>query len=1025
MTRIAIVHPTASVHRGMIQNGILDVFPCLDAVAHLAHETEAVLIDALRLGPLVRETEDGFLLGADPETVAAKVIDSGAEIALIHFSKVDRLKPGLLERLETLIHRISYAGTRIHIFDPSCPGPYPTSFDPLLLLDRLPEVESLLMDATAKGLLQVCEGLAPPGLVSRIGSKAQLVGGSIASEEKPPRLDPELVETYCELFSQARHEGWLSGQKDERAFPCLVCPSSTDFDYDRAWFRLGEYRKLGIDTLWVMDRFGTEDHNRLRAFMELVNEAELHVRFAHPLPFELVTDDVLPPVSNIAEPFRVALKPGFPEGWNSFLTDDRFPQWFEAGLLRMCAQKGEKVLVSDIGHEPDGQPEINVWLRVLAQAASIYNIEPEVEFALPPEAFDFEPEYDLMQAMQERPVTAYGPLDVDTLAETRDNFRLRTRGNDQEKLILNVSYRCNNNCRFCSVADRERKDAPLSELVASLEQAYERGVRNLDLDGGEPTLYPHLFELLDAALETGYNRVTITSNGRRFNEPEFLDRLAGYPLDILVSLHGAEAEIHDSLVRVPGAWKQTVAGIVRVRKRFERVGVNMTVVSDNVEQIPAMGRLAARLGADTFNIQYYTPFGHIDAAFAADPWETAQQVRKTIDNSPESLKIHVVNLPFCLLEGYESYALQDFYKTVRTMRFVTGEHVNLADYLAERRFKNGLCDNCRYDSLCQGFWDYSPLEEQENGENSWKVKLLDLIPGYACSMGCVFCAVPDELQQEVLTTDAAKEKIRRAMLYDPSDLRLGGGEPTERDDLPQLIDYAASLGFETIGVQTNGQRTADREYLHELVDNGLNKLNISVRGDTAEIHDALTNSPGSFAKAKRSVTLANAFQPDLRLELDVLLCTPTLPGLGRLVSLFGSMGVQFFNLWMIAAEGRAASRAEELVPRYPEAALAVQKALQAARTLGDDFVVRSYYIPYCFLPDEEAAVWHPLEENALVATPTSTFRLEKGSLDLGKKTERCRGCRLFDRCFGAQPGYLELFGDEELTPLPVNPPTNS
>ncbi len=1017
MTRFAIVHPTASVHRGMLQQGILDVFPCLDAMATLSAEMDAVLIDALTLGPLGRETEDGFELGADPDEVAFAVRDSGAELALVHFSKVQRLKPGLMERLERLTHRLSYAGIRIHLFDPACPGPYPANFDPLLPLDRLPAVESLLMDATPRGLAQVCEGLAPPGLVTRLGSKAQLIGGRSEEDEKPPSLSPELVEMYCELFAKARRRGWLPGEEDERAFPCLVCPSSPDFDYDRAWFRLSEYRKLGIDTLWLMDRFDGEDHDRLRAFVELVNEADMRVRFAHPLPFSLVADDVLPPVSNVAEPFRLELKPGFHEGWNTYLTDDRFPQWFEAGLLRMCAQRGEKVLVSNIGHEPDGQPEINVWLRVLAQACSMYNFRPELEFALPPDAFDFEPEYDLVAAMRERPAEATGPLEVDALVETRDHFRLRTGREDQEKLILNVSYRCNNNCVFCSVADRERKDAPLEELVASLESAYERGVRNLDLDGGEPTLYPHLFDLLDAALKTGYRRMTITSNGRRFNDPVFIDRLVGYPVDILVSLHGADAGVHDPLVQVPGAWKQTVAGIVRARKRFERVGVNMTVVSDNVHQVVALAHLAAKLGADTFNIQYYTPFGNIDAAFAADPWETAKQVREAIDKAPESLAIHVVNLPFCMLEGYEAHGLQDFYKTVRTMRFVTGEHVNLADYLAERRFKNGLCDNCRYDSLCQGFWDYSPPEEEGEAEKSWKVKLLDLIPGYACSMGCIFCAVPDELQNEVLSTEQAKEKIRRAMMYDPSNLRIGGGEPTEREDLPQLIDYAASLGFETIGVQTNGVRTANREYLHGLIDNGLNKLNISIRGDCAEVHDELTKQPGSFEKAKKTLSLCRPFQPGLRVELDVLVATPTLPGLHKIVSNFGRMGVRYFNLWMIAAEGRAQSRAAELVPRYPEAAKAVRKALKMGRILDDEIVVRSYYIPYCFLPDACEAVWHPLEENALVSTPSSTFRLDKGTLDLGRKTERCQGCRMFDRCFGAQPGYLDLYGDEDLKPM--------
>ena len=189
------------------------------------------------------------------------------------------------------------------------------------------------------------------------------------------------------------------------------------------------------------------------------------------------------------------------------------------------------------------------------------------------------------------------------------------------------------------------------------------------------------------------------------------------------------------------------------------------------------------------------------------------------------------------------------------------------------------------------------------------------------------------------------------------------------------------------------------------------------QGADAAVHDALTNFPGSFELAKSAVANAARFRGELLLELDVLISKPAAASLAELVEVFHGLGARRFNLWMLASEGRARKHGVELLPRLPEAAESVRRALAMAARLGVDAVVRSYYIPYCFLPDHPETVWHPLEENALVVTPTSTFRLEKGSLDLGKKTPACRGCLYEDKCFGVHPTYLSIYGDGEIKPV--------
>ncbi len=602
------------------------------------------------------------------------------------------------------------------------------------------------------------------------------------------------------------------------------------------------------------------------------------------------------------------------------------------------------------------------------------------------------------------------------LFELFSHATVSAKGN--EKLIINTTYKCNNHCIFCSIADREIRHGDFERQKQAIDQARERGVRMLDIDGGEPTLYPRLFDLLDYARQAGMETLTITSNGRLLSDPALVEKLAAYPLNLLISLHGANPQIHESLTTQPGSFRQTVRGLMNARKHFPAVGVNTTVTRDNLHELPAMAALLIKLGIKTWNIQYYTPFGEVDPALAPDPYEAGEKISQVIQQAGDRLKILVINLPFCLLPGYERYALQDYYKSVRHMLFVDGEEVNLADFLAEARFKNGKCAHCPYDPVCNGFWDFGP--HPDTGRPS-RIRLLDVLPGYPCSAKCIFCAVPDEMLEQQLDTEQVKAEISRAMAYGPRLIRFGGGEPTDREDLPELLRYAKSMEPERLSLQTHGFRLADSSYLNSLIDAGVDRFNISVRGADEQTHETLTGVPGSFEQLRTAIRNVAKATATIELELDAILTQQTVGSLGEQVRFFHSLGARRMNVWFVTAQGRARLRWKELVPNMTETARAVSEAARLAETLGFESF-RCYYIPYCFFPETPALVWHPLEENALVVTPTSRFTLDRGSLDLGVKTAACERCAICDDCFGIAPSYLEHFGYSELRPFSAPPP---
>jgi uncharacterized radical SAM superfamily Fe-S cluster-containing enzyme len=69
-------------------------------------------------------------------------------------------------------------------------------------------------------------------------------------------------------------------------------------------------------------------------------------------------------------------------------------------------------------------------------------------------------------------------------------------------------------------------------------------------------------------------------------------------------------------------------------------------------------------------------------------------------------------------------------------------------------------------------------------------------------------------------------------------LQLSGGEPTLRDDLPEVVRYAHSVGIPHVEVNTNGVRTArDPAYLRELCRSGVSSFYLQFDGVTPEPYE--------------------------------------------------------------------------------------------------------------------------------------------------------------------------------------------
>ena len=140
-----------------------------------------------------------------------------------------------------------------------------------------------------------------------------------------------------------------------------------------------------------------------------------------------------------------------------------------------------------------------------------------------------------------------------------------------------------------------------------------------------------------------------------------------------------------------------------------------------------------------------------------------------------------------------------------------------------------------------------------------------------CNLRCRFCFADGGGHE----ADPAPEEMRAAIrdivrqCGNPL-LQFSGGEPTLRDDLPELIRYAKEAGCSYVQVNTNGIRLAQEpEYAKELAKAGLDIVFLQFDGTKPEIYEFLRGQDLLEIK-KRAIEICADLQIGLTLVPTVV-----------------------------------------------------------------------------------------------------------------------------------------------------------
>ena len=185
----------------------------------------------------------------------------------------------------------------------------------------------------------------------------------------------------------------------------------------------------------------------------------------------------------------------------------------------------------------------------------------------------------------------------------------------------------------------------------------------------------------------------------------------------------------------------------------------------------------------------------------------------------------------------------------------------------------------------------------------------------ACALACRHCraeAVSTPHPSE-LTHIESEDLLRQIAAFDKPlpHLILTGGDPLQRADLYDLIDYAHMLGL-TVSITPSATPDLTFDALLRLKVHGMESLGLSLDGSSAVRHEAVRGVEGCFNWTIRAAK--DAAKLEMPIQVNTLVSQETADDLPAIYELLKSLKVMRWSLFFLIAVGRG----KMLQPVSPE-----------------------------------------------------------------------------------------------------------
>lgn len=287
---------------------------------------------------------------------------------------------------------------------------------------------------------------------------------------------------------------------------------------------------------------------------------------------------------------------------------------------------------------------------------------------------------------------------------------------------LDTGPLCNYDCWFCYYQGDLHKRTPIEKIIERLDYIVECGITEVDLSGGESSIRPDWFTLLDICKERNL-KISTLSNGYKFADKEFTRKSKEHGLEeILFSVHGFDKESHNEIVRHTKGWDNIIQAVHNANELGLRTRINCVVTRENYKQLSTeFVNLMLELKPMEVNFLTLNYWGNIEDLDFISYATVTDVIKESIDKLKDDIKyINVRYTPYCYMQGYETYVCnvyQHIYDIYDWNMAIYSQDITAEEYKADNLVslyraaakdrvssykKTSECTQCKFYYICDG-----------------------------------------------------------------------------------------------------------------------------------------------------------------------------------------------------------------------------------------------------------------------------------------------------------------------------------
>ncbi|MBP3431591.1 MAG: radical SAM protein [Clostridia bacterium] len=278
---------------------------------------------------------------------------------------------------------------------------------------------------------------------------------------------------------------------------------------------------------------------------------------------------------------------------------------------------------------------------------------------------------------------------------------------------LTLNRECNMRCKWCygcSSGYDTKKSMTFEDAKKCIDIVSDMEIKKINLIGGEPTMHPNFFDIIDYAAEKKIS-CNVVTNGLKLVDETFFNELLKRPNafpSISIKSDSKESYISDTGVN---CWDRIVGLIKKLLKSNKTFGCTYVISNENVNKLYKTMKTFQELGLKNVGLSFcYSCPGNVMIYDVKQYVKDIETQLKMVDQLSIKYNIHFT-LPVCLWD-------KEFIDNLRKRKIIST--------VCQLQQKSGLIFDTNLDILvCNTLYDYPIVKAEEYNDAKTLTKLLN------------------------------------------------------------------------------------------------------------------------------------------------------------------------------------------------------------------------------------------------------------------------------------------------------------